>query len=70
MPYLGTRTPLANYQPIALALERELKQPIQLNTAPDYDTFIKRVVDGEYDVVVLAPHYARLVTTKRRSAAC
>lgn len=62
MPYLGTRTLLANYQPIALALERELKQPIQLNTAPDYDTFIKRVVDGEYDVVVLAPHYARLVT--------
>jgi phosphonate transport system substrate-binding protein len=62
MPYLATRTLLASYQPIALALERELKQPVQLNTAPDYDTFIKRVVDGEYDVVVLAPHYARLVT--------
>ena len=62
MPYLATRTLLASYQPIALALERELEQPVQLNTAPDYDSFIKRVIDGEYDLVLLAPHYARLVT--------
>jgi phosphonate transport system substrate-binding protein len=60
MPYLTTRTLLANYQPIAVALEQELKQPIQLLTAPDFDTFLKRVFDGEYDVVLLAPHYARL----------
>lgn len=62
MPYLSTRTLLANYQPIAQALEHELKQPVQLNTAPDFDTFVKRVIDGEYDVALLAPHYARLVT--------
>ncbi len=63
MPYLSTRTLLANYQPIALALEQELKQPIQLLTAPDFDTFVKRVLGGEYDVALLAPHYARLATT-------
>lgn len=62
MPYLSTRTLMASYQPIAIALERELKQPVQLQTAPDYDTFIKRVLDGEYDVALLAPHYARLAT--------
>jgi len=60
MPYLSTRTLLANYQPIAVALEQELKQPVQLQTAPDFDTFVKRVFDGEYDVALLAPHYARL----------
>ena len=60
MPYLSTRTLLANYQPIAAALEDALKQPIQLLTAPDFDTFVKRVLDGEYDIALLAPHYARL----------
>lgn len=60
MPYLTTRTLLANYQPIAEALEKSLQQPINLQTAPDFDTFVKRVLDGEYDVALLAPHYARL----------
>lgn len=62
MPYLSTRTLLANYQPIAAALEGALKQPVQLSSAPDFDTFVKRVLDGEYDIVLLAPHYARLAT--------
>lgn len=60
MPYLSTRTLLANYQPIAMALETALKQPVQLLTAPDFDTYVKRVVDGEYDIALLAPHFARL----------
>ena len=30
MPYLSTRTLLTNYQPIAVALETALKQPVQL----------------------------------------
>lgn len=62
MPYLTTRTLLANYQPIAEALEKSLKLPINLQTAPDFDTFVKRVLDGEYDIALLAPHYARLAT--------
>lgn len=60
MPYLSTRTLLATYQPIANALERDLQQPVQVVTAPDFDTFVKRVFDGDYDVTVLAPHYARI----------
>lgn len=62
MPYLTTRTLMANYQPVALALEGSLKQPVSLQTAPDFDTFVKRVLDGEYDIALLAPHYARLAT--------
>jgi len=60
MPYLSTRSLLGIYQPIANRLEQELKQPVQMLTAPDFDTFVKRVVDGDYDIVLLAPHYARL----------
>lgn len=62
MPYLSTRTLLANYQPIAVALEQSLKQPVLLHTAPDFDTFVRRVFEGEYDIALLAPHYARLAT--------
>jgi len=60
LPYLSTRSLLATYQPIANVLEQALKQPIQVLTAPDFDTFVKRVFNGEYDIVVLAPHYSRL----------
>ena len=60
MPYLNTRTLLTTYQPVAEALEAELKQPVTLLTAPDFDTFVKRVTEGEFDLVLLAPHYARL----------
>ncbi|MBK7415968.1 MAG: hypothetical protein IPJ38_13465 [Dechloromonas sp.] len=60
---------MPTYQPLA-KLERELKQPIQLLTAPDFETFVKRVVDGEYDVAVLAPHYARLATRNSATAPC
>lgn len=60
MPYLSTRALLATYQPLAQALEQRLKQPVQLVSAPDFDTFIRRVIDGDYDLVLLAPHYARL----------
>ncbi len=60
MPYLSTRALLATYQPLANALENELNQPVQLLTAPDFDTFFKRVLIGDYDFVVLAPHYSRI----------
>ena len=60
MPYLNTRTLMANYQPLAANLEKELQAPVTLQTAPDFDTFVKRVFDGDYDLVLLAPHYARL----------
>lgn len=60
LPYLSTRTLLATYQPIAQALELDLKQTVQLVTAPDFDTFVKRLLNGDYDIAVVAPHYARL----------
>lgn len=60
MPYLSTRTLLATYQPIANTLEHDLHQPVKVVTAPDFDTFVKRTFAGDYDVAVLAPHYARI----------
>ena len=42
VPYLSTRNLLAIHQPLARSLEASLQQPVQIQTAPDYDTFVKR----------------------------
>jgi phosphonate transport system substrate-binding protein len=65
MPYLSTRTLLTTYQPVADALEKRLQQPVQLLTAPDFDSFVERLLAGDYDLAILAPHYARLAIVDR-----
>lgn len=62
MPYLNTRTLITNYAPLAAALEKSLGRPVQLQTAPDFDTFNWRTFGGDYDLVLTAPHFARLAT--------
>ncbi len=65
MPYLSTRTLLSTYQPVADALEKRLQQPVQLLTAPDFNSFVERLLAGDYDLAILAPHYARMVIVDR-----
>jgi len=60
IPTLSTRTILATYQPLREYLQEQIKQPVVLVTAPDYQTFIERTQRGEYRYVVTAPHFARL----------
>ena len=62
MPYLNTRTLITNYAPLAATLEKSLGRPVQLQTAPDFDTFNRRTFAGDYDLVLTAPHFARLAT--------
>ncbi|MBU3697698.1 phosphate/phosphite/phosphonate ABC transporter substrate-binding protein [Dechloromonas sp.] len=60
VPYLSTRNLLAIHQPLARRLETSLQQPVQIQTAPDFDTFVKRLVSGDFDLAIAPPHYARL----------
>lgn len=60
MPYLNTRTLIQNYQPLATSLGKELGQPVQLETAQDFNNFLQRTFRGDYDLILIAPHYARL----------
>lgn len=59
-PYLSVRAVLTTFQPIRHYLERELGRPVVLYTAPDFRSFIERTQQGEYDVLITAPHCARL----------
>jgi len=59
-PNLTPFTLIAVHQPIRLYLEQQLHRPVQLLTAPDFRSFAKRTQNGEYDLVLTAPHLARL----------
>lgn len=64
LPILSTRTPISNYQPLRAYLERELKRPVVLLTAADFQTFHRDTVAGAFDLALTAAHLARLAQTR------
>jgi phosphonate transport system substrate-binding protein len=59
-PYLSTQAILTTYQPVRTYLETVLKRPVDLSTAQDFPAFVARTQHGDYDLVITAPHFARL----------
>ncbi len=59
-PNLSPLTLIASYQPVRLYLEKTLHRPVSMVTAPDFRSFVERTQHGDYDVVLTAPHLARL----------
>lgn len=51
-------TPLKDY------LARQLGRPVTLVTAPDFMSFVERTRDGQYDLIITAPHLGRLAETR------
>jgi phosphonate transport system substrate-binding protein len=60
LPNISARIILANYLPFREFLERELKQPVAISTAPDFVTFHQRTVAGDYDLAITAANLGRL----------
>jgi phosphonate transport system substrate-binding protein len=58
LPYMSTRKLFAYYTPLQRYLERMLKRPVRMSTAPDFATYIARARRGEYDLYHTAPHFA------------
>lgn len=59
-PNLSARVMMETYQPMANYLGNSLGQPVNIESAADFVTFNKRTMDGEYDLVLTAPHLAWL----------
>ena len=59
-PNLSARQLVETYQPLREFLEQRLGRPVMLYTAPDFKSFVSRTQHGEYDIIVTAPHFARL----------
>jgi len=63
-PNVSSTTVLTLYQPVREHLTRTLARPVELRTAPDFRSYIERTLKSEFDVIVTAPHLARLAQQK------
>ena len=59
-PYVTAKQIVETYRPVANALEKHLKRRVLLYTARDFKTFVARTRQGEYDILLTAPHLAWL----------
>lgn len=48
------------YEPLRAYLEAQLKQPVRVESAPDFARFHARTLKGDFDLTVTAAHFARL----------
>lgn len=60
VPYLTTSVLLKLFEPIRAHLEGELKRPVELYTAPDIRTHVRRIQKPDFDAVITAAHMGRL----------
>jgi len=60
LPYLPTRSLIAEHQPLRDFLQQGLGREVEVYTAPDFRTFFENTRHGRYDVVITAAHFARV----------
>ena len=53
VPYKSPRAIVELYSPIASLLTRELGRQVRVVTANDYDQYMQRIYDKQYDIIVL-----------------
>jgi len=61
VPHTSARFVLELYQPLREHLEHELQRPVEVITAPDFTTFVRRALDQEYDLAITTGHQAQLL---------
>lgn len=60
LPYLSPRTLLLEFAPLRDFVEGEFGKRVELHTAADFPSFLRRTAAGDFDVVLTAPPFARL----------
>ena len=59
-PYVSPGQLMGYHNPLKLYLESKLQRPVELVTAPDFMGFVERTRNGDYDLILTAPHLGRL----------
>jgi phosphonate transport system substrate-binding protein len=59
-PHTSARVILEMYQPLRQYMEKALGMPVEIVTAPDFDTFARRGLAQDFDIAVTTGHQARL----------
>lgn len=66
LPIHSPRTTVEIYEPLRAHLEQVLREPVRIESAPDYGTMHARMLRGEFDLVVTAMHLGRIAQRDRR----
>lgn len=61
IPYLSPRVLITSYEPMRLYLENALNRPVKIYTATGFKQFLLNAQHGDYDLVLAAAHFARLL---------
>jgi phosphonate transport system substrate-binding protein len=60
VPAFSSRILTERYEPLRAYLERTLKQPVRIESAPDFRRFQQRTLRGDFDLTVTPAHFARI----------
>lgn len=60
-PHTSARVIVEQYQPLRLALERDLGLPVEIVTAPDFTEYARRAMGQDYDLAITTGHQARML---------
>ncbi len=61
IPYLSPRVLITSYEPMRLYLENTLGRPVKIYTATNFRQFLLHAQHGDYDLVLAAAHFARIL---------
>jgi phosphonate transport system substrate-binding protein len=64
LPVVSIRRAYEIYSPLVDYFEKTLKQPISLETPPDFKSMYQRMLKNDFDLLVSPPHIARLAQKK------
>ena len=59
-PYVSPGQLVKFHNPLRTYMEETLGEPVTLVTAPNFKEFIRRTRDGQYDIIMTAPHLGKL----------
>ena len=62
-PYVSAVQLAAFHTPLKDYLVKSLQRPVSLITAPDFDKFVERTSQDQYDIIITAPHLGRYAET-------
>lgn len=65
VPYVSARSIVASYEPMRMHLEQALGRHVKIYTAPGFKPFFQNAESGEYDLIIIPAHFARLLQTER-----
>ncbi len=60
-PHTSARVILEMYQPLRVYMEKALGMPVEIATAPDFDTFARRGLTQDFDLAITTGQQARLL---------